>query len=114
MGEIKIQKGVRNLKSIKVWDNRVSPKVALDLTDKTVYITVKTREDKSSTDDAALIKTDITVHTDAVNGITLWDLSAANSNVATGNYKGDIKIKELELVTERFDVKVEDVVTKRT
>ena len=67
--------------------------VTTDITDWTIYFTVK--EKKSDTDDNAKIKYDITIHQDATNGKTLIDLTQDDTN-RTGNYYYSIDYKDDE------------------
>lgn len=113
MNAITIRKGVRNLKKIKIWDKRVSPKIPMNLTGKTVMITVKKPGDLGKDDSISMIKADIIVHEDPINGVTIWDIPARESDIEPGSYLCDIKIKELGIPTEIFTVRVIDVVTVR-
>lgn len=65
----------------------------VDLTDATVYFTVKPQPDNDQTDAAAIIKKDITDHTDPVAGQTIIPLTPADTTVSAGNYVYDIKLK---------------------
>jgi hypothetical protein len=70
---------------------------AVDLTGDTIFLTVK--EDVSDTDDNALIKKDVTSHTDAENGITAISLSNSDTDVAAGDYYFDIQRKHDSSIT---------------
>ena len=71
--------------------------VAADLTGATVYFTIKSAEFDSDADDSdALIKKDVTVHTDAESGETEITLSPTDTNVVPGDYFYDIKVKEAD------------------
>lgn len=66
----------------------------IDLTGATVYFTVKPAIDADATDVAALIKKDITSHTDAANGLTAIALAPTDTDIAPGEYGYDIKLKK--------------------
>jgi hypothetical protein len=91
---------------------------AYDLTGKTVFFTLKRINDYGNDDTDALITLDIlpASHTDAINGITTLSLSAAQTNIRTGEYKCDIRIYQAGVVqanSETFTANVVDIVTKR-
>ena len=64
--------------------------VAKDITDWTIYFTVK--EHMEDEDDDALIKKDITTHTSPTTGTTLIELDPTDTD-HTGSYYYDIKYK---------------------
>lgn len=69
---------------------------AVDLTDSTVFFTVK--EKQTDVDASALIKKSITVHTDATHGKTTITLSVTETNLARGAYYYDIQVVKSGLV----------------
>lgn len=88
---------------------------AIDLTGSTVFFTVK--KALSDSDDNALIKKDITSHTDAVNGITEIILTPTDTSINSGSYKADLQIKNATgdiMSTEVGTVTVTQDVTIRT
>lgn len=66
----------------------------VDLTGATVYFTIKPAYDADQTDGAAIIKKDVTSHTDPVNGKTVVVLTPTDTSVTPGNYGYDIKLKK--------------------
>jgi hypothetical protein len=91
-------------------------KAAYPLTGLTVFFTVKKVNDNADNDLGALITKNITVHTDALGGITTLILTAADTLIPIGEYKADFKIYSgagINLNTTTFPVKVIDIVTKR-
>jgi len=68
----------------------------VDLTGATVFFTVKSDFDNDATDSTAIINKDITSHADATNGDTTILLTAANTDVAAGDYKYEIKLKKAD------------------
>ena len=73
-------------------DISVDPAVPIDLTGKTVFISVKKRTDYRIDDAEALITSAITVHTAPLSGITTWTLTAAQMLIPLGHYKADVRI----------------------
>lgn len=65
----------------------------IDLTGATVYFTVKTAADTNSTDTTAVIKKDVTSHTDPTAGETQISLLPADTDVTPAKYFYDIKLK---------------------
>jgi hypothetical protein len=74
-----------------------------NLTGKTLFFTVKELTDYDETDSSALIQKDVSVHTDAVNGITVVSLDKTETDVEVGIYKWDIKIYGQESSGEALD-----------
>lgn len=112
MNIITIQKGNPYAAVITITSNGV----AYNLTGKTVFFTMKKVNDKADNDDGALIKQSITVHTDAVGGITTLVLTDIQTNIAVGEYKADFRIYSVagvKLNTKTFPAVIEDIVTKR-
>jgi hypothetical protein len=66
----------------------------VDLTDATVYFTVKAAPDADTTDTTAVIKKDITSHTSPTAGLTTITLTPTDTDVAPGDYGYDIKLKK--------------------
>ena len=64
---------------------------AIDITNYTVFFTLK--NNKSDSDDDAIIKKDVTSHSDPTNGITTITLSAAETDDLLGSYWYDIQYK---------------------
>ena len=78
-------------------DNTVNINLAftdVDLSGATVYFTVKVFEDSSEDDSTALIKKDITSHTDPTAGLTTITLTPSETNKTPKLYKYDIKLKK--------------------
>lgn len=64
---------------------------AINITDWTIYFTAKVKATDS--DDNAVIKVDLTTHTDPTNGITVLHVSKEDTLVAGGKYLYDITAK---------------------
>ena len=62
---------------------------AIDITGDTIFFTVKIN--KTDSDDDALIKKDITTHTDPTEGESQISLSTTDTTIAAGEYYFDIK-----------------------
>lgn len=89
--------------------------VAIDITDWTIFFTVKKNE--GDADDDAVIKKDITVHTDPTGGISSLVLTDAETTVTPGKYWYDIQVKTdtgaIRTVTkDKFEVHTD--ITRRT
>lgn len=82
----------------------------IDLTGATIYFTVKQASDETSDDSTALIKKDITSHTNPTNGTTLVQLTPSDTDVAPGKYVYDIKLKKAN--GDQTTVQVGNVVVK--
>lgn len=67
--------------------------LGMDLTDATVYFTAKSAYDNDVTDAAAVIKKDITVHSDPTAGITTLALSSDETSITPGEYLCDVQVK---------------------
>ena len=76
----------------------------VDLTGATVYFTVKTEADDNPTDTTAIIKKDVTTHTDAINGQTNIALTPSDTDVAPGDYFYDIKLKKADGQQQTVDI----------
>lgn len=111
---ITIIKGIPYVRTLTFTDSAGS---AYDLTGKTIFFTVKNIDDVADNDTAAVIKKDITVHTNAVGGITTLSLSAVETDIALGDFKYDIKIYQavplIDLNSEKGICQVTDKVTER-
>lgn len=68
----------------------------VDLTGATVYFTVKEEPDEVASDTTALIKKDVTEHTDPTHGITVIALTPTDTNVVAGKHRYDIKLKKAD------------------
>ena len=66
----------------------------IDLSGATVYFTVKTSDDTSTTDDSAIIQKQTSTHDDAANGITHIDLSGTDTRIDPDVYVFDIQLKD--------------------
>jgi len=66
--------------------------LGVDITDWTVYMTVKTNA--SDSDAIAKIDKKVTTHTDAPNGKTIIELSSTDTDLDAGNYYYDIAYKD--------------------
>jgi hypothetical protein len=72
--------------------------------------------DKSTTDDDAIITVDTTSHTDAVNGITSVALTATQTNISPGTYKYNLRVEgsdTLPLSTIPAELEIIQSVTER-
>lgn len=88
---------------------------SVDLTGATVFFTAK--KNMSDLDAAAVIKKDVTSHSDPTHGKTVITLTTSDTNVPVGNYFWDIRIKDASgniTNTEQEILKVAAVVTQRT
>lgn len=65
----------------------------VDLTGATIYFTVKTAPDTDNLDGTAIIKKDVTIHTDPLLGKSRISLTPAETDKPAGDYKYDIKLK---------------------
>ena len=114
MGRLTIQKGNPYNATITIRNSAGNP---YDLTGKTVFFTVKSRNDHTDNDDASLITKDITEHTDEENGITVLELNTEQTDITVGDYRWDIRIYKadplVQLNTKSGFCEIEDVTTKR-
>lgn len=69
---------------------------AYNLTGKTIFFTVKNIIDFVSNDDSAVIKKEVTVHTNPSLGESAITLSDTDTELPTGRYKFDLKIKDAD------------------
>jgi len=82
-------------KSTKIYELEFSKdEVRIPITDWTIYFTVKTNVDDS--DANAIIKKDITAHTDSENGKTEINLSSVDTDLTPKNYYYSIDYKDDE------------------
>ena len=68
--------------------------VAIDITGYTIFFTAKAVIDDDVTDADAVIKKDVTSHTNPTGGESLITLTDADTNVAPQNYLADIQLKD--------------------
>lgn len=88
----------------------------VDLTGATVYFTLKSAYDTNATDDTALIKKDVTTHTNPTAGETSVVLTPADTNIVAGKHYYDIKLKKASGEQQTIQIGravVKDVVTNR-
>jgi hypothetical protein len=89
-----------------------------DLTGATIYFTAKSVVDDDATDSAAVIKKDVTSHTDATAGQTTIALTSTDTNsVDPGIYGYDIQLKNSDDAISTLEVgqlKVLGDYTRRT
>lgn len=113
MDTLLIQKGNPHTTTITFTNSDGTP---YSLTGKTVLFTVKSKTDYTDDDSDALITKSITEHTSPSTGVTTLSLTAEETNIARGTYKGDLRIyaESVQVNSDTFDVKVSDIVTKRT
>ena len=114
MEKLTIQKGNPYTGLITIKDSADDP---YDLTGKTVFFTIKSRNDYTDNDDAALITADITEHTDDENGITVLELTTEQTDIAVGDYRWDLRIYRIDPLVQLNSKSgiciIEDIVTKR-
>jgi hypothetical protein len=89
-----------------------------DLTDKTIFFTVKKTTDTGSSDVDAVITKDITSHTNASGGITTLALTASETDIILGDYNWDLRIYAgsplVQLNTTSGACNIVETITKRT
>lgn len=90
-------------------------KAAVDITGWTIFFTLKNNPKDS--DAIAVIKKDITAHTDPTGGESLIELTATETDGLSGNYFYDIQIKKADsdirtVCGGSFTMKVD--ITRRT
>lgn len=90
--------------------------VPIDISNYTVFFTVKTIYDDDSTDADALIAKTISSHTDSTNGITAISLTSADTDLDAGDYYYDFQIKNGSTIlsTKYGIIKVLPDITRRT
>lgn len=89
---IEIRQGNPASIELTLEDISVDPAVPIDLTGKTVFISVKKLNDFRLDDTEALISSSIVAHTDPTAGETTWDLTAAETLIPIGRYKADVRV----------------------
>ena len=89
---IEIRQGNPASIELTLEDISVDPAVPIDLTGKTIFISVKKLNDYMLDDTEALISSSIILHTDPVAGETTWTLTAAETLIPVGRYKADVRI----------------------
>jgi len=91
---------------------------AYDLTNKTVFFTVKKSTDTDADDSEAVITKDIVAHTSASGGITALELTAVQTDIVPGDYKWDLRVYDdsplVQMNTDSGTCVITDVITKRT
>jgi hypothetical protein len=115
---MKIQKGNPYSASLVFTDKDSNP---YDLTDKTVFFTIKLASDVADNDDGALVTKDITTHTGAASGITVLELTEEQISVLDfskreGYYKADFRLYASGVVqanTDTFYPEIVSIVTQR-
>ena len=113
---VEIKRGCPYTGILTITDDSVTPSVALNLTGLTVFISVKAMSHFADNDDDALITSEITSHTTPASGITTWQLTAAETLIAAGVYKADVRVYTSAsdfINSDVFYVEIKDVVTKR-
>ena len=113
MDILHIQKGNPSSLIVTITDDNGN---ALNLTGRTVFFTVKRKNDYSDDDEDAVISKEVTEHTDPTNGKTAISLTATQTDVDRGIYKADIRVygEGLQRNTEQFYVEIIEVITIRT
>lgn len=89
---IEIRQGNPASIELTLEDISVDPAVPIDLTGKTVFISVKKLTDFRLDDTEALISSSIVVHTDPTAGETTWTLTASETLISIGRYKADARV----------------------
>jgi hypothetical protein len=115
MTEMTIQRMTSAPIVIEIVDTSVTPEAPYNLTGKTVMLTVKTREDVADNDETALIRHQITEHTDAINGLTGFVPTEDEQQIPAGSYIADICVFDgdgLKLNSDRINLSVIDVTGK--
>ena len=87
----------------------------IDITNWVIYFTIKSN--KSDSDDNAVIKKDITSHTDAVNGETRISMTASETYDLSGSYYYDIQYVKPDGTVKTIisdKIKFETDITRRT
>ena len=89
---IEIRQGNPAVIELTLEDISVDPAVPIDLTGKTVFISVKKLTDFRLDDTQALISSSIIAHTFPLLGITEWILTAPQTLIPLGSYKADARV----------------------
>jgi hypothetical protein len=113
---IQLQRGVPIDITLSITDDTTTPISVLNLTGKTVFISVKDLSDNADNDNAAFITDKITVHSAPLLGKTEWSLTATDTLIPIGRYKADVRVYTNANVfenSETFNIDVVNIVTKR-
>lgn len=89
--DIEIIRGDNEAIEVQFIDTETSKPI--DITGYTVYFTVNTTK-RDTNDDDAIIRKDVTNHTDPVNGKTVILLSTTDTNLDPRNYYYDVQFKD--------------------
>ena len=92
MTDLILYRGDTKTITVTLKDNEGDP---VDITGDTIYFTIKTSIDDVVDDSTALVKKDITTHSDPTNGVSVIQLSPTDTNIKPGNYFFDIQIKRV-------------------
>lgn len=65
-----------------------------DITGWTFFLTIKTAITDGLDDAGAVVQVNVTAHTDAANGLSLVEVSAATLNTLSGEYFYDLQYKD--------------------
>ena len=88
-----------------------------NLSDKIVFFTVKSVSDVGANDSNALIKKDITSHTNPTGGVTTLELTTLQTDISVGYYKYDFRIYQASPLVQLNSVQgicqIQEIVTKR-
>lgn len=87
----------------------------VNITGYTLFFTIKKECDINKDDTYALIKKDITEHTDAEQGKSQIILTNEDTNIPAGNYYWDIRLKKEGVITQtkRDRIEITEGITKR-
>jgi hypothetical protein len=110
---LRIQKGNPSSLIVTITDDNGN---ALNLTGRTVFFSVKRKNDSSEDDESAVISKNITSHSDPTAGQTVIALTAEDTDTPKGIYVADIRVygEGLQRNTTHFFIEIEETVTKRT
>lgn len=89
--DIEIIRGDNEAIKVKFIDHQTD--LPIDITGFTVYFTVNTTK-RDNNDDDAIIKKDVTNHTDPTNGETVILLSTSDTNLEPKSYYYDVQFKD--------------------
>ena len=112
MAQLSVYRGDTFSRSLSFTNNASA---VIDITDWIIFFTVKKNEEDS--DDNAVIKKDITVHTNAALGLSSISLDDDDTDIAPRDYWYDIQVKkdtgEIKTITkDKFIVHTD--ITRRT
>jgi len=114
METIEIQQNVPSARLITIYEDEEKT-IPMNLTGKTVFISIKEKNDFTLTDDTAIITSKITVH-EAPLLQTLWELTATQTKQVLKKYKVDIRVYTDALDydnSDTFYINIVPVVTQR-